>query len=130
MRGWDKHASINHIIMSVNLLARIPFFADLPPEELDLLASGLDMVNLNSGDILFREGEVGEHLYVVSSSVLEVLTGLDTANELVVSLLSEGEYLGEGSLVFSNSRRTASARMWGCGSVKSEPESIHRMAST
>jgi signal transduction histidine kinase len=96
--------------MSVNLLARIPFFAEVPPDELGLLASALDVVNLKSGDILFREGDVGEHLFVVSSGVLEVLTGLNTVDELVVSLLSEGEYLGEKSLILSDSRRTASVR--------------------
>jgi len=113
MQGWDKHASINRITMSVNLLAHLPFFADLPPKEIDLLASAFDVVNLKSGDILFREGDLGEHLFIVSSGVLEILTGLDTADELVVNLLSEGEYLGEGSLIFSDSRRTASARARG-----------------
>jgi len=113
MRGWDKHASINRITMSVNLLARIPFFADLPPEELDLLASALDGVNLKSGDILFREGDVGEHLYVVSSGVLEVLNGLDTDGELLLRLLGEGDYFGELSLIVSEGRRTATIRARG-----------------
>ena len=96
--------------MSVNLLARIPVFADIPPDELDLLASALDVVNLKSGDILFREGEVSEHLFVVSSGILEVITGLNTADESVVGLLSQGESLGEVGLILSDSRRTASVR--------------------
>jgi signal transduction histidine kinase len=96
--------------MSVNLLARMPFFVDVPPDELDLLASASEVVNLKSGDILFREGDLGNHLFVVSSGVLEVLTGLNTVDELLVSLLGEGEYLGEVSLILSDSRRTASVR--------------------
>jgi len=96
--------------MSVNLLARIPFFADVPPDELGLLASVLDVVNLKSGEILFREGDAGDHLFVVSSGIIEVITGLNTVDELVVSLLSEGEYLGEVGLILSDSRRTASVR--------------------
>ena len=44
--------------MPLNLLARIPFFTALPKEELDLLVSELEVVNLNSGEILFRE-EIG-----------------------------------------------------------------------
>lgn len=96
--------------MSINLLARIPFFADIPPHELELLASALNAVNLKSGDIMFREGDLGEHLFVVSSGILEVLTGLDTVDELVVNLLGEGDYLGEVSLILSDSRRTASLR--------------------
>ena len=96
--------------MYVNLLARIPFFADVLPHELDHLASALDVVKLKSGDILFREGDLSEYLFVVSSGTLEVVTGLNTVDELVVNLLSEGDYLGEGGLILSDSRRTASAR--------------------
>lgn len=96
--------------MSINLLASIPFFADVPPDELGLLASALDVVKLQSGDILFHEGDLGEHMFVVSNGVLEVITGLDTVDELVVILLSEGEYLGEVGLILADSHRTASVR--------------------
>jgi signal-transduction protein with cAMP-binding, CBS, and nucleotidyltransferase domain len=64
---------INQEIMLTNLLARIPFFTDLPMEELDRLMSELAVVNLKSGDILFREGAAGEHLYVVMSGNLKFL---------------------------------------------------------
>ena len=73
--------------MPVNLLARIPFFTDLPDEELDRIAATLDMVNLQSGDILFREGDTGEHMYVVVSGELEVLMAPDTDNELILNIL-------------------------------------------
>ena len=96
--------------MSISLLASIPFFAEVPPDELDRLASAIKVVNLKSGDILFREGDLGEHLFVVSSGALEVITGLDTVDELVVRLLSEGEYIGEVGLILSKGRRTASVR--------------------
>jgi signal transduction histidine kinase len=101
---------IKGLAMYINLLARIPFFADIPPHEFDRLASTLDVVKVKSGDILFREGDVSEHLFVVSSGVLEIVTGLNTVDELVVNLLSEGDYLGEGGLILSDSRRTASVR--------------------
>jgi sigma-B regulation protein RsbU (phosphoserine phosphatase) len=99
--------------MSVNLLARIPFFTDLPMEELDRLASELKVVNLKSGEILFREGEVGEHLYIVVSGELEVLMGPDTDDELVLNILHEGEYIGEMSLIQPEGQRSASTRARG-----------------
>jgi len=71
------------------------------------------VVNLKSGDILFREGDAGEHLYVVSNGVLEVLTGLDTDGELLLRLLGEGDYFGELSLIVSEGRRTATIRARG-----------------
>jgi serine phosphatase RsbU (regulator of sigma subunit) len=99
--------------MTSNLLARIPFFTNLPPEELDRLVTELDIVNLKSGDILFHEGDPGEHLYVVVKGELEILMAPDTDNELILNILHEGEYLGEMSLIQPGGHRTASARARG-----------------
>ena len=73
----------------------------------------LDVVNLNSGDILFHEGDPGEHLYVVVEGELEILLAPDTDDELILNLLHEGEYLGEMSLLQPGGLRTASARARG-----------------
>ena len=96
--------------MSVNLLARIPFFTSLSPDELDRLIKELAIVNLNSGDILFREGAPGEHLYVVVEGELEILLAPDTDDELILNLVKAGEYIGEMSLLQPGGLRTASAR--------------------
>lgn len=99
--------------MPVNLLARIPFFTALPPDELDRLVTQLDVFNLKSGDLLFREGDPGEHLYVVVEGELEILLAPDTDNELILNILHAGEYLGEMSLIQPGGLRTASARARG-----------------
>src|SRR5215211_7381100 len=99
--------------MPANLLARIPFFTNLPQTELDRLTKELDVVNLNSGDILFREGDPGEHLYVVVEGDLEILLAPDTDDELILNVLHAGEYLGEMSLLQPGGLRTASARARG-----------------
>jgi phosphoserine phosphatase RsbU/P len=99
--------------MPINLLAHIPFFTDLPPEELDRLVTEMDIVNMNPGDILFREGDPGEHLYVVVNGELEILMAPDTDDELILNVLYEGEYLGEMSLIQPGGHRTASARARG-----------------
>jgi serine phosphatase RsbU (regulator of sigma subunit) len=99
--------------MAVNLLARISLFADLPPEELDRLMSALDVVNLNSGDMLFREGDIGEHLYIVVNGNLEITMGSGTDDEMILNVLKEGEYFGEMGLIMPGGRRTAGARARG-----------------
>ncbi|HJS18906.1 MAG TPA: SpoIIE family protein phosphatase, partial [Anaerolineales bacterium] len=90
-------------------LARIPFFTDLPSEELDRILAQLEVVNLKSGEILFREGDAGEHMYIVVSGDLEILMAPDTANELILNRVPQGEYIGEMSLV-TGAPRTASVR--------------------
>ena len=99
--------------MSANLLARIPFFTDLPNDELIRLQSELQVMNLQSGEILFREGDPGEHLFIVVSGELELLMGPDTKDELILNILHEGEYLGEMSLLQPDGHRTAGARARG-----------------
>ena len=96
--------------MSVNLLAQIPFFTDLPPDELDRLMSELAVVKLKSGEILFQEGDPGEHLYIVVKGELEILMAPGTNNELILNNIHEGEYIGEMSLIQPGGIRSASAR--------------------
>jgi phosphoserine phosphatase RsbU/P len=96
--------------MAANLLANIPFFTDLPNAELDRLQSELEVVNLKAGEILLREGERGEHLYVIVNGQLEILMGPGEENELILNIIHEGEYIGEMSLLQPDGVRTTSAR--------------------
>jgi phosphoserine phosphatase RsbU/P len=95
--------------MSVNLLAKIPFFTGLPEKELDRLTSEMEVVNLKPGEILFREGDPGEHLYLVVKGDLDILKAPDTEDELILNTIHEGEYIGEMSLA-TGAPRTASVR--------------------
>jgi serine phosphatase RsbU (regulator of sigma subunit) len=72
----------------------------------------LEMVNLKSGEILFREGDAGENMYIVVSGNLEILMAPGTDNELILNRVLEGEYIGEMSLV-TGAPRTASVRAHG-----------------
>lgn len=99
--------------MSLNLLSKIPLFAGLPVRELDEIISALDVRELDDREILFREGDPGEHFFVVLSGVLEVLMAEETPEELLLNVLYEGEYLGEMSLLMPGGHRTASVRARG-----------------
>jgi serine phosphatase RsbU (regulator of sigma subunit) len=95
--------------MSVNLLARIPFFTNLPADELDRIMSELDEVHLQPGEILFQEGDTGERMYVVVRGELEILKAPGSDDELILNRIQAGEYIGEMSLV-TGAPRTASVR--------------------
>lgn len=98
--------------MSVNLLAKIPLFEGLPEKDLDRLASEMEIVNLKSEEMLFCEGDPGEHLYVVVKGDLEILKAPDTKDEMILNTIHEGEYIGEMSLA-TGAPRTASVRARG-----------------
>lgn len=99
--------------MTANLLAKIPLFADLPVEELDRLVAMLDSKEMKAGEILFHEGDPGEHLYMVMNGELEVFMGENESDRLILNVLREGEYLGEMSLIVPGGHRTASVRARG-----------------
>jgi phosphoserine phosphatase RsbU/P len=96
--------------MNPNLLSKIPLFSVLPVDELDHLQSMLQTKTLQPGEILFREGEPGEHFYILSDGELEILLGAETSEELILNTLGPGEYLGEMSLIVPGGERTATAR--------------------
>jgi len=96
--------------MNTNLLAKIPLFSALPVDELDHLQGMLQVKTLQPGEILFREGEPGEHFYILTDGKLEILLGAETKEELLLNTLGPGEYLGEMSLIIPGGERTATAR--------------------
>lgn len=93
-----------------NLLARIPLFADLPETELESLLHSLKVAELHPRDILFREGEAGEHFYVITNGELEILRAAGQPEELLLNVIGPGQYLGEMSLIMPGGQRTATAR--------------------
>jgi sigma-B regulation protein RsbU (phosphoserine phosphatase) len=92
------------------LFRKIPLLSDLPRDELDRLAAGLGVVALEAGQVLFKEGEPGESLYVVLEGRLQILLAMDSPDEKQIALLGPGEFIGEMSLLIPDRARTASAR--------------------
>ena len=96
--------------MKTNLLSKIPLFSHLPIDELNHLQNTLQVKSLKAGEILFNEGEVGEHFYVVTDGELSILMGAGTKEEMLLNTIKPGEYLGEMSLIIPNGERSATAR--------------------
>jgi sigma-B regulation protein RsbU (phosphoserine phosphatase) len=99
--------------VDLRFLAQQPLFNNLPQPELERLAATLRSVNLPPGAVLFREGERGDHFYVVLDGELEVLRALGTAEELFIAVRGAGEFIGELSLMNPDGLRTASIRARG-----------------
>ncbi|MCX6059235.1 MAG: cyclic nucleotide-binding domain-containing protein [Chloroflexi bacterium] len=99
--------------MTLNLLAKIPLFADLPANELDRILSVLNVKKLIDREILFREGDTGEHFYLVMAGELEVLMAAGQMEELQLNIMRAGEHFGEMSLILPGGHRTATVRARG-----------------
>jgi CRP-like cAMP-binding protein len=83
------------------LLASLALFRPLPPPTLEFLASKLRFHQVAAGDVVIREGEMGDRFYVIA----EGRFGVETAGEARTEL-GPGEFFGEIALL-RNVERTA-----------------------
>src|SRR5690606_25084357 len=85
-----------------------PLFADMEGEETRALFESMVPVELVRGDVLFREGEPGDRLYVIAQGKIKLGRRSSDGRENLLSILGPGEMFGELSL-FDPGPRTASA---------------------
>jgi lysophospholipid hydrolase len=86
-------------------LRRSDLFASLSADAMTALQAQLTPVTLMSGEILFKEGEPSDSLYIVISGRLRVFSrATDDQSERLVADLGHGEIVGEMGLVCGEPR--------------------------
>jgi CRP-like cAMP-binding protein len=86
------------------LLRAIDLFAPLPAPTLESLAHALVPVRLQTGEEIFRQGDVGDRYYIIDSGEVDVLIDGE-----VVNVMEPGGYFGEIALL-RDIPRTATVR--------------------
>ena len=94
--------------MDDTIVLSAPLFADLADEESRALLETMVPVDLSRGDVLFREGEPGDRLYVIAQGKIKLGRRSSDGRENLLSVLGPGEMFGELSL-FDPGPRTATA---------------------
>lgn len=61
----------------------------------------------DAGKVIFREGDIGTHMYIIKSGNIKITKQLD-GKELILTILQKGDFFGEMALV-SNIHRSATA---------------------
>ncbi|WLT30256.1 DUF1003 domain-containing protein [Geothrix sp. PMB-07] len=90
------------------LLADLPLFAALRPEELDLLAQAVDLRRLQPGETLFKAGDPGEAMYIVVSGEIEISVVDRAGQKIVLTGRHRGDVFGELAML-DEGTRTATA---------------------
>lgn len=85
------------------ILAGIPLFATLSPQDLDLLLPRLIAERYDPGAVIIRQGERGEHFYIVKSGAVEVIDEGQTPPRRL-NVLGHGDYFGEIALLLDRAR--------------------------
>jgi len=94
--GVDRGASLRQE------LAKIPLFGDVDARSLKILIQDMRVVMLEAGDVLFRQGDAADSLYVVvSGAVVPIAEG---TNRRKLAVLEKGEFFGEIGLITKQPR--------------------------
>ncbi len=92
----------------VDLLRRIPLFANVEPSKLKLLAFTSERIAFEAGHILFNQGDMGDAAYIVIEGEAEVLVN-GPVGPVQVAVLGRNAIVGEIAIL-CDVPRTATIR--------------------
>ena len=94
--------------MDDDVLRQAPLFSGLDDEAARSLGSSMSETRLNRGEVLFREGDTGDRLYVVTEGKIKLGRTSVDGRENLLAILGPGQMFGELSL-FDPGPRSATA---------------------
>lgn len=93
------------------LLLGVRLFRSLSKKDLDRIDSWTDVVSYDAGEIIVRETEDGDFMYIVLDGSVEVFVVDDDGQIVVLAELFKGNYFGEQALLPDGSgKRNANVR--------------------
>lgn len=82
------------INQEVELLRNIPLFAKIEPSKLKLLAFTSERLTYQAGQVLCRQGDIGDAAYIIIDGVATVRIGTPNG-DIEVARLGRGDVVGE-----------------------------------
>ena len=83
------------------LLARAPLFSGLSETEIEALVEVTRARSLKPREELFHKGDEGAEVYLMARGTVKALTTSDEGDDVMFSILSQGELFGEVALLGS-----------------------------
>jgi len=78
---------------------QVSFFADLPEEEIQALASVAKRRTFRSGEVIFHRDDPGQVLYMIKDGKVKICIISPDGQEVSLAVLGKGEYFGEFALL-------------------------------
>src|SRR5262245_59703412 len=109
-----------------NLIRNSHLFKGLPEEEIDRLAALFKIENLDPGERLFSQGDAGESFFFVFTGSIMITREMGIQEELL-STMTKGDFFGEGSLLFGNSRRASATAVEATAVLRMDREDFNNL---
>lgn len=111
------HRSYDDVLLLKSYVSKTEFITKsivgvVGPRQMNDLCRGLELRVLQTGDAVFHQGDVGDHVYVILSGKVDVIVrynidltqGDNAIREKVVASFSTGNFFGERALQFDEPR--------------------------
>lgn len=82
-----------------DLLARVPLFSSLTQAQLAMLAASTNKQRYKRGEVLLKQGETSQALYVMVVGRASVIARDSKGKEIILANVKQGDYLGEMSVL-------------------------------
>jgi len=106
------------------LLAEVPLFQALDPAERAALAAGMRQRDFPAGSRIFRRGDPGAALYVISHGAVEISVETTTGKKVVLGQLGPGDFFGELSLLDGRERTADAHALEPTGAMEIDREAL------
>lgn len=104
--------------MDLQPLRQIDLFRNLDPVQLAHLASIASQRELRKGEVLFREGDKAEELFIILEGRIRISKVVPGIGEEAFAVLAPGAYFGEMELIDESLPRAAQATVHESGRVQ------------
>src|SRR5260370_38515048 len=84
---------------SKKVLENIPIFNGLNAEAVSEIAHAVEEVEFRAGDIIVREDEPGNRMFIIHSGRVQVVKHLGQPRETVLATFGPRDFLGEMSII-------------------------------
>jgi CRP/FNR family transcriptional regulator/CRP/FNR family cyclic AMP-dependent transcriptional regulator len=93
------------------LLGRLPLFQGLPSQALDDVVRHVRVRGYSRGTVIFHKDDPGTLLYVILKGAVSISLPSNEGKDLVLSILSAGDFFGELSLLDEEPRSATAAAL-------------------
>ncbi|MDD5093849.1 MAG: Crp/Fnr family transcriptional regulator [Dehalococcoidia bacterium] len=98
-------------MLDMNLLAKVPFFAPLSPDQLAELATKLTTRDYRRGEVIFHQGDPGSVLYIIKTGQVKISANSADGGEVILAILTDDDIFGELSLLDGGDRSATATAM-------------------
>jgi len=102
------------------VLAHVPIFATLDPEELVAVKQALEKKVYAENAVVFEEKAPGDGLYIVAIGAVKIVKNIDAGNRRALAGFIEGDFFGEMALLDGKPRSA--------GAVTTRPSVLFRIS--